>query len=62
MSIVSMLVAEPLRQAALGLERPMPDYPIAARIDACLTALRAGLLAPGAGARLSSAVAITRVP
>lgn len=43
--LLSMLVAEPLRQAALGLERPMPDYPIDGRIDACLKALQAGLLA-----------------
>ncbi|OWW22733.1 TetR/AcrR family transcriptional regulator [Noviherbaspirillum denitrificans] len=40
--LLSMLIAEPLRQAALGLACPMPDYEIEPRIDACLRVFQAG--------------------
>jgi AcrR family transcriptional regulator len=42
--LLSMLIAEPLRQISLGLAPPMPGYDIRPRVEAVLDAVRSGLI------------------
>lgn len=46
-AILAMAVAEPLRQMALGMMRPLPEGSVAAHLDACMDVLSLLIVRPG---------------
>ena len=46
-AILAMAVAEPLRQMALGVMRPLPEGTVASHLDACMDVLSLLIVQPG---------------